>query len=405
MYNINTTKGYFLHLASCAISGTAPVEKPAEVSFADVYELAKKHSAANLIWYAIEKLQTKPSGDVLSKWQTSYGMYLNNTAYQDMELEILADIFSSNNYDYMPLKGAQIKTYYPEPDMRSMGDIDLLVRTDKSQSARDKVKDLMVSNGYEIDVLNDGQVDAYKNANGIEIEIHFEFSHINHAFYEHFIVDWDRLIKLDEHRYEMTLEDLYYFNIGHFAKNMFTKGIGFKTILDTYVLWNKLSEEEKQSITSRLAKIELDTFNNTLVELSKVWFDNEVDEGLFQIGEYILDNGVYGTEKHRAIVDVMGEESKGNSNGKSSFLLMRIFPPAYILYNRFNIKHKNPILLPFLWLIRIISLLFSSKEKKDMIRFEKSKIESVTKEDVQNSKQIFDTFGINYVKYFPEKDK
>lgn len=405
MHDINSTKGYFLHLASCVINDTTPVEKPENVSFAEVYKLAKKHSAANLIWYAVEKLNTLPEAETLIKWQTSYGMYLNNTAYQDMELENLVEIFASNGYDFMALKGAQIKQYYPEPDMRSMGDIDFLLKTDKSQDARDKVKDIMLSNGYEIDLLNDGQVDSYKNANGVIIEIHFEFSHINHAFYEHFIVDWDKLVKIDDHRYEMTLEDLYYFNVGHFAKNMFTKGIGFKTVLDTYVLWNKLSDSEKQNVTSKLAKIELDTFNDTLVELSKIWFENKADDNLFQIGEYILDNGVYGTEKHRAIVDVMGEESKGNSNGKASFLLMRIFPPADLLYNRFKIKHKNPILLPFLWLIRILNLVFSSKEKKDSIRFEKSKIDSVTKEDVQNSKQVFDTFGINYVKYFPQKDQ
>lgn len=404
MYDILTTKGYFLHLAKCALKNEQPLEKPDEVLFEDVYDLAVKHSCANLLWYAVEKLNNLPNADLMSRWVTSYGVYVNHTAYQEMELEKLHDIFSNEGYDFMPLKGAQIRNYYPEPDMRSMGDIDFLVKTDKSQEARDKVKDIMLKNGYKIDLLNDGQVDSYKNDGDVIIEIHFEFSYFNHAFYEHFIVDWDKLDKVDDHSYKMTNEDLYYFNIGHFAKNMFTKGIGFKTVLDTYVLYNLLTLEEQNSINNRLKLIELDKFNDTLVSLSKVWFEEEKDDSLYRIGDYILENGTYGTEKHRAIVDVMGKESNGEQNGRISFLLERIFPSAKILYSRFNIKRKNPLLLPILWIARVILLLFASNEKKAMIKNERNQISSVSKDDVENSKNVFDDFGINYKKYFPEKD-
>ena len=243
MFDINTDYGYFLHLAKCALNGTQPKVKPPEVLFENVFLIARRHSVQNILWYSIEKLNNKPSAELLSQWYSDYGVLLRQTAYQEMEIERLTHIFTSRGFDVCPLKGSQIRLYYPEPDMRAMGDIDFLVKTDGSKIQRDVVKQVMLANGYVADVLDDGQVDGYKREDNkdIYVEVHFEFMHPKHVHYEDFIVDWNALLPTDtKGLYKMSLFDLYYFNIGHFVKNMFSKGIGVKNIADIYVLWHKL---------------------------------------------------------------------------------------------------------------------------------------------------------------------
>lgn len=102
MFDINTDYGYFLHLAKCALNGTQPKEKPPEVLFENVFLIARRHSVQNILWYSIEKLNNKPSAELLSQWYSDYGVLLRQTAYQEMEIERLTHIFTSRGFDGLP---------------------------------------------------------------------------------------------------------------------------------------------------------------------------------------------------------------------------------------------------------------------------------------------------------------
>ena len=399
MFDINTANGYFLNLVKCAIKGEQPIEKPETVDFEAVYKLALRQRASNLAWYAIEKLNNKPDSELLNKWRTGYKIHLYQTASQEIELDNLTQEFSARGYDVMPLKGSQIRSYYPEADMRVMGDIDLLVRTDKSQEARDKVKKIMLELGYEVDILNDGQVDGYRKSKSIYVEIHFEFMHNTHANYEHFIIDWDNLEKNNNTGYYcMNLVDLYYYNIGHFAKNMSAKGNAFRAVADTYVLWQKLNSDEKQLLNDRLEKINLKKFNDALVYISEIWFDDKYDDKTTQnLQEYLLSNSVYGFERNRAVLSLLYEKCNNDSKNVFCHYMLRIFPSADELRKRFNIKTKNPFIIPFLWFWRVFSLLFSSEEKRKRIKMEFNDINAVSDDEIEFFKSVYDGFGLeNY---------
>lgn len=400
MFDINTTQGYFLNLVKCALKGEQPAEKPNAVDFEAVFNFALGRSALSLVWHSIKKLNNQPDSELLRKWNISYSkMCLYLTASQEMQLENLICEFTSRGYDVMPLKGSQICAYYPTPDMRTKGDIDLLVKTDMSQQARDKIKQIMLELGYEIDVLNDGQVDAYKGPNKVYVEIHFEFMAPTHPNYEHFIIDWDKLEKNENSKhYSMSLVDLYYYNIGHFAKNMAAKGNGFRAVADTYVLWQKLSSAEREELNRRFGKINLKKLNDALVYISEIWFDDKYDDSTTQnLQRYLLGNSVYGFEKNRAVLKLLQEH---NSNAKKSayhHIIGRFFPSADELYRRYNIKNKNSFILPFLWFWRILSLPFISKEKREKIKGEVNDVNAVSEKEMEFFKSVYNDFGLeNY---------
>lgn len=398
MFNINTNQGYFLHLMKCALKDECPLERPEGVSLETLYDIAYRQGLLNLIWFSIEKLNNNPSDALCQKWRISSAQLLRQMAYQEMELELLIQTFSELGYKMLVLKGYQIKNYYPKPDMRTMGDIDLLIQNDGTQEARDRVKDIMLSLGYEIEILNDGQVDSYVKPNDVTIEIHFEFMDEIHPHYEDFIVDWDSLLPTDRDSfYKMTVGDLYYYNIGHFIKNMSTRGNGIKPVVDAYVLWINMDDEQKSKTNKKLEKAGLKKISDILLQISEIWFDGKTDDGSTKnIQEYLMRNTVYGYERNREILNVLRTDRENLKTGLFNKYLKRFFPPADELYSRFSIKHRIFLLLPFLWIARIVLLPFKSRESKDKIRTEIKATSSVTQRDVDFFKAVYNDFGIEY---------
>ncbi|WP_294835694.1 nucleotidyltransferase family protein [uncultured Eubacterium sp.] len=403
MLDINTDYGYFLHLAKCALNDLQPKEKPPEVIFENVFQIARRHSVPNLLWYSIEKLNHKSSPELMTQWFSDYGLLLRQTAYQELEAERLTHIFTSRGFDVMPLKGSQIRCYYPQPDMRAMGDIDFMVKTDGSKVQRDVVKQIMLDNGYVPDVLDDGQVDAYKREDNdnVYVEVHFEFMAKKHPHYDDFIVDWNSLLPTEtDGLYKMSLSDLYYFNIGHFVKNMFSKGIGVKNIVDIYVLWHQLSKDEQFKMNSRLLAAGLNDFNICLVKIADVWFGDKEDDGSTElVQDYILCNSEYGFHRNNKILNLMKNEANYGQTDKKKYIKDRIFPSASELYGRFGIKKKMPFLLPFLWFARVILLLFAPKKKIEKIKNEVEVINDISQEEIEQGKKVFEQIGLDYKKY------
>lgn len=401
MRDINSTYGYFLHLLRCAVKGEQPQEKPEGVSFELVYDIAAAQKLSNLLWYSVIMLKNKPDAELMMKWQTSYGMYINQTARQDIELETLYSVFDENGISVMPLKGAQIRRYYPQPDMRTMGDIDLLVKVDDTHRSRERVRDIMSRLGYEIDILDDGQVDAFRKSGDVYVEIHYSFMAKHHMNYRYFIVDWNTLVPTDRANvFSMSLCDLYYYNIGHFAKNMSAKGNGVRSVLDTYVMWNRMSDDEKAEVTKRLAAPNLVTLNNKLVKLAGVWFEGEEpDEECALLEEYFVSNSAYGKMKNVAVLDML--RTRDNDGDYSLFrkYMKRVFPSPDSLFGRFDIKHRCVLLLPFLWLWRIVLLLFSSKEKREKIKKEIDNTSNVTSNELDNLGRVYDALGLDCSEY------
>lgn len=397
MFDINTNQGYFIHLIKCTLNGEQPLEKPDDVSFDEIYKIAKRQNMLNLVWYSIEKLNILPSEKVFANWSNDTALLLNRTAFQELELEIVAQVFLANGYKIMPLKGSQIKEYYPESDMRVMGDVDILVSNDGTQGARDKVKEIMFGLGYEVEILNDGQVDSYQKGN-VVMEIHFEFMAENHPHYDDFCISWDLLEQTDvENMYKMSIEDLYYYNIGHFIKDMSTKGCGVKPVVDAYVLWKNMNDEQKNIANQKLEKAELKDVSDKILKVAGIWFDDIADDGKTEnIQKYFLDNATYGYEKNREVLNVLKENASSVKSGLFTKYLKRIFPPVEELYFRFGIKHKIFILLPFLWLLRIILLPFQSKYRKDTIKTEIEKTKLVTDDDVNFFRSVYEEFKIDY---------
>lgn len=389
MFAFNTNEGYFLHLLKCALKTEQPMEAPKGIDFAEILKLSQRHDVENLTFLSIDQLENKPSDELYAQWQELYYKDQKRTLFQDMALEELIEAFTAKGIDCMPLKGSVIKNYYPNPDLRSMGDIDFLVR----EQNRQVVRDIMHSLGYQDDLLDDGNVDAFKREKLVYIEVHYDFSDQYHAYHEIFTIDWDKLLPTEkEHLYQMTFEDLYFFNVGHYAKNMHNKGMGLRGIVDGYILWNRLSDKEQQNLLSRFDEVELSDFHNKMLKIADIWFNDAEDDGtLDTVQEYLIARLTYGDEKTLRVLQTLYADQ---TSSNTEYIWSKIFPSAEYLYRRFNIKHRCFLLLPFLWILRIFSQLFGSKKKWSYAKRQMDTFKTIDQADIDYERKIRQDFGL-----------
>lgn len=386
MFKLDSTEGYFIHLMACALNSTQPVEKPDNVSFEEVYRLSNKQLFTNATFMSIDKLKIKPPKELYEKWQAAYAFELAQCANQLFELELLVDSFVSQGYDVMPLKGSIVRNYYPTPDMRTMTDIDLLVKADN----REAVRKIMYSCGYEMFLPDDGQVDTFKKGKYGYIDLHYYLMAKNHHGQEHFQDTWDIAYETDRKGvYAFTYEDLYVYNVGHYAKHMFSSGTGMRCVADVYVMWKNATDEQKAVISEKLKQKELYTFNEQLVKVAGIWFDGDEDDGSTDdIQAYFINTSTYGNEDSVDAIKLMTDTGENISKGE--YYRKRIFPGAEYLYTRYNIKHRCPLVLPFLWLYRLISVVFIGKK----VAKEVTKTENVTQENIDKSRILYSKLGL-----------
>lgn len=166
-------------------------------------------------------------------------------------------------------------------------------------------------------------------------------------------------------------------------------------MLDVYVMWNQLSDNEKSEIDSRLEKINLKKFNDVLIYISEIWFDDKFDDATTQnMQNYLLGNSLYGYAKNRAILSLLKEHNSNASMSAYHYFLSRFFPRADELYYRYDVKKKSPVILVLLWLRRILSLPFSSDEKRGKIKAEVDNINGVSEQEMEFFKSVYDGFGL-----------
>lgn len=386
MLQFNSVQGYFIHLLSCALNSQQPKEKPDNVSFNDLFALANMQLFANLAWVSVSKLNNKPEPQLAQKWETTYSVELVRCATQLYELDCLVAAFTSQGFDVMPLKGSVIRNYYPVPDMRTMSDIDLLVKTQDRQ----RVREILAQCGYELIIPDDGQVDTFEKKPHMIIDLHYSLMAENHHYQEHFQDTWQIAQPTNTKGvFALSFEDMYVYNVGHYAKHMFSSGTGMRCVVDAYVMWKTATDEQKQIINEKLESKDLLVFNQQLVKIADIWFDGAEDDNTTDdIQQYFLDTYTYGTQKCVDTIKLISDS--GEEISKLDFYKKRLFPGAEYLYKRYNVKHKCALLLPFLWVYRIISMLFV----KDRVLKEVSATNSVSQQDIDEGRALYQKLGL-----------
>lgn len=325
---------------------------PSDVSLDELYEISKAQNLAAVVFSVIKD-------DENAKQSKAYKMledcFYDSIARYDFQSAIINEIRSllkSEKIRHVFFKGAVIKEYYPVPELRSMGDIDVLI----GESDRDRVKALLIANGFEL-INSNGPVYDYKK-DGALIEVHTKIvsGKVGSVNAEEYFSNAMQYAKFDE--YCGDLEDEYHFCylLTHIAHHFWFYGAGVKMILDLAVFQRSKSLDYSK-VFGYLDELGLEDFSKVLLTLCYKWFGvgEDYNSDVSQTEEFLLSFGAFGNAgRNKAAVVRRKALEQGKKSGLSAKLSLLF--PSYkkikdIPYMRFI--QGRPYLLVLGWIYRI----------------------------------------------------
>lgn len=349
-----SVSAYVINLVASVINGTVPPENDANLDWGKIIDFAKKQCVLNIIAYSCEKLTNKPDPTTLKYLKEFRMQKIVVEAQQEIEACDAMDKLEKMGVRHMPLKGYIVKNLYPSPDMRTMGDLDLLVEPDRC----DEVVKAFEADGFSF--CGEGNLHSNVERGNAYIEFHRSMVDEEHETLNgYFGNGFERATPADgySYRYELSREDLYIFLIAHVAKHYRYGGTGIRTLLDLYIYRKAYTDLDLDYIHGELQKIGLDVFQEKIESIADEWYGGEFNGEFNSVSAYIISGGVYGTMNEAFLNEFINANDEALETEKTKNFIRAIFPDKEIMSIRYPILKKCIFLLPVFWVIRFFETL------------------------------------------------
>ena len=287
---------------------------------------------------------------------------------------------------YVILKGTSAALYYPYPELRTMGDIDIMTSHQDFDTA---LKNLL-DDGYKITKQLDREIGLIKNRT--LIELHMSFSSlsepeqakylddliINNITPTHILPDLVNGIVIIEHAYKH-LEG----------------GLGLRQIIDWMMFVDKcLPDERWPEFKKMIQAIGLEQFTivtTRMCELylglsSREWCKNADTSLCRQLMDYVMSCGNFGNKR----IDDQSLSENVFAYARTPKALFQILQKQGKTNWKAAQKHK--ILQPFAWIYQAGRYIFRGLNRDDSFRKLKSEFETAKKRNA-----MFDALGIKKI--------
>ena len=323
--------------------------------------------------------------DVRNMFISYFASYIFQDSRQQAELDELLDVFEQNRIYCMPLKGILTKEYYPDSELRTMGDLDLLYK--KEQTA--ELRAVMEASGFGYE--GEAAKHDHYEKNGLIIEMHKYLVPAESRAYHYFQKCWDRATLQDGKKYicRMSLEDHYLYSLFHLIEHFIRGGIGVRMVLDLYIL-SGLPRLDWDYLNRELSVLGVRLFSERISHLAEVWFgEEEYGQADFELEDYIINGGgVYGNEEN------MIKNSGVIYRSGTHFLFHAVFPPYRVMQSVFPWLN-NPLFLPVAWVIRFRNV-WKKRRRNIHIQFDRAaKMNGEEKEIIQRQKKFLERMGLS----------
>lgn len=323
---------------------------------APLCRLAAVHDLTHIVGAALYRMGLpcdNPYAAVIKKAQINAIIRYEQLQY---ELQQISALFDSIHIRHIPLKGSVIRTFYPQPEMRTSCDIDMLIEPKNLDSAANALVETL---GYQKGKAGSHDI-AFFAPSGIHLELHFTL--IEEGSYPQ-IQDflsrvWDYALptKEGEFSYQLRQEFFYFYHIVHMVKHFEYGGCGVRTLMDLWILEHRGPEFNRVELDHMLKESGILTFTEQVRTLAEVWFSDAVPDSKSQrliqsMQEYLLSGGIYGSTENRVKVGRL------KNIGKLNYICSRLFLPYNNLKYQYPILQKHRSLLPFFEIHRWFRLL------------------------------------------------
>ena len=351
----------------------------------NLLQLSVKHDVVHLLAWGLKQneLVDKENADIEKCILKAF------YRYEQLKYEYgnLCDALEKAHIPFIPLKGSVIRKHYPEEWMRTSCDIDVLVHREDLESAITYLSEKLQ---YVEKERATHDVSLFSPM-GVHVELHFDLVEEGRANNAIGVLRsvWENveLRENSEYWYEMSDSFFYFYHMAHMAKHFQNGGCGIRPFIDLWVL-DRMKGVDKAARDDLLSKGGLLKFTEVSRALSRVWLGGEkADELCFQMQEFLLHGGVYGSTDNRVALQ---QKKKG---GRFGYILSRVFIPYDKLKRYYPVLEKHRWLMPFMQVRRWFMLLRPSVAK--MAKQELAVNKSIDGSKADNMNTFLDDIGLS----------
>ena len=347
-------------LIKSALTGE-PYRLPANTDLTAVFQVAKHHGVDVMAYYGGLLCGVDKNHPVMQEEMMRVYSSISVSGTQLSAIRKIKDALEAHGIDHMPLKGVHLKKLYPHPEMRRMGDADILIDCSKYETVRGFMQEFGYTEKYE----SNHEIVWAKKA--VTIEFHKRLiPSYNKDYYQYFGDGWKLAKPLAGYtsRFCMDPEDEMIYLFTHFAKHYRDSGIGIRHFVDLWVYQKHNPNMDQSYIRKELDKLQLLEFYDNIMRTLRVWFENyPQDEKAEYITQFIFTSGEFGHSHFSNLSSAL----KYAKNGQSELTIKRrralhtLFPGYAEMCNKYKVLCKWPVLLPVMWLVRICQKVFIKK--------------------------------------------
>lgn len=378
---MNKTQEQLIKIINSTIhSKRVKFDKDEVINWDELLEEAREHSVTSLIYSSINKSNIINSLEKdrlnLLKEQIFYSN-INQVKHIKQTVVILKEL-RMRNIDAIVLKGLVVRSLYPNPDLRTMSDADIIVhREDLS-----KLTEVLLSMNY-VKTKHEDEHGAHIVFNKLNSCIEVHWTLLNEDFFKGDKLFeqnlWNNTMKIeigDTEALSLSWEDLAVHLCIHMASHFSHKGFGVRQLCDlVLVVEKKYDEINWFSFNKKIRACKIEKFTAAIFNVCRKLFNMNIPQELSSIYKVdektlnlliddIFESGVFGNKN---INNMFGRElafDKGMENGSNRIRVMGrfirlLFPPISEMNNKYNYAKRYKILAPVAWVHHLFEGIFN----------------------------------------------
>lgn len=352
---MNNTEKDFIEILSAFVNEREP-HIGAECDAQKLYELALQQSVSGIVSFLLRKYGRE---DILrkdSRLDSAYDKTITRFIRKDIAAQRVFSMLACAQIPHISFKGMVVKDCYPVPELRTFGDVDVILRRED----REKSHKLMLDSGYRCEVMDGGVVYAYKKDNEF-YEFHTTLNSERTKLSEYMSDYWSRTKLKNEFTYEFEKNFHLCYLISHIEKHVYCSSAGVRLYLDIALYLKKyLSDLDLEKVRGILRECELEKFFDTVLYLCHRWFGTEAlfkeeltDEQFEKFSVFTLRGGTFGNSQKTKGADseIRRHMTSEGKISKTKIIFRHIFPGYREVRRVYPFFEGKPYLLPFGWVV------------------------------------------------------
>ena len=285
-----------------------------EVDWKELYAIAKKQALLGVLFYGIQRLpkELAPEQKLLMQWMVMAEQIRKQNIRLFLDSVKVCKNFENKGFANCILKGQGNALLYPDPYMRTPGDIDIYLTGGRKRVMQyiNKVCPNQVMRYHHVDFP------VMKTA----IEVHFTPSYMFFPIHNSRMQKWFKEVMGEQCNHRVSLPDGYgeihvpqvSFNViyilSHLYRHIFTEGIGLRQLLDYYFVLLKWHTDLTNLTDSNKSLPQMTQINT---DLDALWHELKY-LGLWKFAQAVMFvmKEVFGLSEDRMIVPMDEREGR-----------------------------------------------------------------------------------------------